>query len=130
MSDTKAPESCPFCGADGISGFMRKRFICETWLPEDGTRTHQTSECATTERKRLTRELESAKAHVDRLQEAVTYAEGRHINQNLVIDQLRERIKRLEEAGDEMVEAYEELGIDSFDKKRIAAWRKAKEAKP
>jgi hypothetical protein len=39
------------------------------------------------------------------------------------------KIKRLEEAGDEMANAYEEICHDSYDQKQIANWRKAKEAK-
>jgi hypothetical protein len=41
-----------------------------------------------------------------------------------------QRIKRLEEAGNEMANAYEEICHDSYDKKQIANWRKSKEAKP
>ena len=41
----------------------------------------------------------------------------------------QKRIKRLEEAGDEMANAYEEICHDSYDQKQIANWRKAKEAK-
>jgi len=40
-----------------------------------------------------------------------------------------ERIKKLEEAGDAMANAIEEIAYDSYDKKQIANWRKAKEAK-
>jgi hypothetical protein len=43
--------------------------------------------------------------------------------------QLKDRIKRLEEAGDEMANAYEEICHDSYDQKKIANWRKAREAK-
>lgn len=41
-----------------------------------------------------------------------------------------ERVKRLEEAGDAMCETYEEIGMDSFDRERIDAWKQAKQAKP
>jgi hypothetical protein len=41
----------------------------------------------------------------------------------------QKRIKRLEEAGDEMANAYEEICHDSYDQKQIANWRKAKEDK-
>ena len=41
----------------------------------------------------------------------------------------QQRIKRLEEAGDEMANAYEEICHDSYDQKKIANWRKAREAK-
>ena len=44
-------------------------------------------------------------------------------------DALKQRIKRLEEAGDEMANAYEEICHDSYDQKQIANWRKAKEDK-
>jgi hypothetical protein len=40
-----------------------------------------------------------------------------------------QRIKKLEEAGDAMADATEEITYDSCDKKRIENWRKAKEAK-
>ena len=56
------------------------------------------------------------------------------IRQQQLLDEeilrLREHVKRLEEAGDAMCETYEEIGMDSFDRERIDAWRKAKEAKP
>ncbi len=41
-----------------------------------------------------------------------------------------DRIKWLEEAGDRMLELYEEIGTDSYDKDAMSLWRKAKEAKP
>ncbi len=40
-----------------------------------------------------------------------------------------ERIKELEEAGDAMANAIEEIAYDSYDKKQVENWRKAKEAK-
>ncbi len=40
-----------------------------------------------------------------------------------------ERIKQLEEAGDAMANAIEEICYDSYDKKQVENWRKAKEAK-
>ena len=45
------------------------------------------------------------------------------------LNEANERIKNLEEAGDAMVNAIEEITYDSYDKKQIANWRKAKEAK-
>jgi len=42
---------------------------------------------------------------------------------------LKERIKMLEEAGDAIADATEEICYDSYDKKQIENWRKAKEAK-
>ena len=41
-----------------------------------------------------------------------------------------ERIKNLEEAGDAIADATEEICYDSYDKKQIENWRKAKENKP
>jgi hypothetical protein len=40
-----------------------------------------------------------------------------------------ERIKNLEEAGDAIADATEEICYDSYDKKQIENWRKAKEGK-
>lgn len=40
-----------------------------------------------------------------------------------------ERIKKLEQAGDAIADSTEEICYDSYDKKQIANWRKAKEAK-
>ena len=40
-----------------------------------------------------------------------------------------QRIKKLEEAGDAIADATEEICYDSYDKKQIANWRQAKEAK-
>ena len=42
---------------------------------------------------------------------------------------LVDRIKRLEEAGDRMAIAYEEICFDRYDDEQIANWHKAKEAK-
>ncbi len=40
-----------------------------------------------------------------------------------------ERIKKLEEAGDAIADATEEICYDSYDKKQVENWRKAKEEK-
>ena len=42
----------------------------------------------------------------------------------------KERIARLEKAGDAMVETYEEIETEVYGIERIDAWRKAKETKP
>ena len=46
------------------------------------------------------------------------------------LEKAEAHIKRLEEAGDAMVETYEEIGMDVYDTERTSAWRAAKEAKP
>ena len=53
---------------------------------------------------------------------------ARHLEREL--NEANQRIKRLEEAGDRMLELYEEIGTDSYDKDAMSLWRKAKEAKP
>lgn len=46
-------------------------------------------------------------------------------------EHLRERIRRLEEAGDEMAQEYRgKLGFDNYDELLLNRWTKAKEAKP
>ena len=52
-----------------------------------------------------------------------------NVVQSQEIIALKAHIKRLEEAGDEMANAYEEICHDSYDQKKIANWRKAKEDK-
>jgi len=42
---------------------------------------------------------------------------------------LKERIKELEQAGDAIADALEEICVDSYDKQQIENWRKAKEGK-
>jgi len=48
-------------------------------------------------------------------------------NQEEEIQQLQDRIKRLEEAGDALYEGW--IGYGFTKDKHLAAWRKAKEAK-
>ena len=45
------------------------------------------------------------------------------------LNEANERIKELEKAGDAMANAIEEICYDSYDKKQIENWRKAKELK-
>jgi chromosome segregation ATPase len=85
--------------------------------------------------KRLEEAGDEARAHVERLQETVTYANGVHVNQSLIIEQLRARVKRLEQAGDELLAAlqddwseYIEWINESTD--AVGKWKRAKEAKP
>ena len=47
-----------------------------------------------------------------------------------VAEERANRIARLEEAGDAMCEDYEMVAMDTFERKHIANWRAAKEAKP
>ena len=41
-----------------------------------------------------------------------------------------QRIKRLEEAGDVMANAYRQICYDAYDDQQVDNWFKAKEAKP
>ena len=41
-----------------------------------------------------------------------------------------DRIKRLEEAGDAMANAYRQICYDAYDDQQVDNWIKAKEAKP
>ena len=41
-----------------------------------------------------------------------------------------DRIKRLEEAGDTMANAYRQICYDAYDDQQVDNWFKAKEAKP
>ena len=41
-----------------------------------------------------------------------------------------DRIKRLEEAGDTMANAYREICYDAYDDQQVDNWLKAKETKP
>ena len=43
---------------------------------------------------------------------------------------LAARIKRLEEAGDAMANAYRQICYDAYDDRQVDNWFKAKEAKP
>ena len=45
------------------------------------------------------------------------------------LNEANKLIKNLEEAGDAMANAIEEIAYDSYDKKQIENWRKAKEGK-
>ena len=69
---------------------------------------------------------------IKRLEDELMDAKNKHavLVADVVLNEDRaERIKRLEEAGDEMANAYEEICHDSYDQRQIANWRKAKEAK-
>ena len=70
----------------------------------------------------IERELNAANVEIDEKRKDIVYLATEKAK-------LEERIERLEEAGDEMANAYEEICHDSYDKKKIANWRKAKEAK-
>ena len=46
------------------------------------------------------------------------------------IKKQKQRIKRLEEAGDTMANAYRQICYDAYDDQQVDNWFKAKEAKP
>ena len=46
------------------------------------------------------------------------------------LNEAMQRIKELVEAGDAMASSIKEICYDSYDKKQIENWRKAKENKP
>ena len=48
----------------------------------------------------------------------------------LKLDEANKRIKRLEEAGDTMANAYRQICYDAYDDQQVDNWFKAKEAKP
>ncbi len=66
---------------------------------------------------------------IKRLEEARTVEAANSLATMMSYVDAIAKIKRLEEAGDEMANAYEEICHDSYDQKQIANWRKAKEAK-
>lgn len=70
----------------------------------------------------IERELNAANVEIDEKRKDIVYLATEKAK-------LEGRIERLEEAGDEMANAYEEICHDSYDQKKIANWRKAKEAK-
>ena len=49
---------------------------------------------------------------------------------NKCTEEQRQRIKRLEEAGDAMANAYRQICYDEYDDQQVDNWFKAKEAKP
>jgi uncharacterized Zn finger protein (UPF0148 family) len=79
--------------------------------------------------RQLERELNEANDRIKRLEEARTVAAANSLATMMSYEDAIAKIKRLEEAGDEMANAYEEICHDSYDQKQIANWRKAKEAK-
>jgi hypothetical protein len=79
--------------------------------------------------RKLERELNAAQQRIKRLEEARTVAAANSLATMMSYEDAIAKIKRLEEAGDEMANAYEEICHDSYDQKQIANWRKAKEAK-
>ena len=48
----------------------------------------------------------------------------------LKLDEANDRIKRMEEAGDAMANAYRQICYDAYDDQQVDNWFKAKEAKP
>lgn len=71
----------------------------------------------------LERELNAANAEIERLSNKVAQLyEG--------AEEAKQRIKRLEEAGDAIANAIGENWYEPYEKQQIQNWRKAKEAKP
>lgn len=103
MSD-QAPEACPFCGAAKRhnAGFLW--FLCGSMTaPNKEFRRYQTPACITAERERLTRDR----------------------------DELRDRVKRLEKAGDHLARIAKPHSVgNSMLALAIHDWGIAKEAKP
>lgn len=122
MTPDQAPSSCPFCGAGvlilSIGNPFKSlhgdhaRFACGThWFRcDEKPRQEQSEECATAERDRLTRERDDALTMLG------VYKMDK--------DDLKARVKRLEEAGDAMA------ADDQCHPHLMDDWQKAKEAKP
>ncbi len=71
----------------------------------------------------LFEERDALKADVERLTTKVAQLyEG--------AEEQKQRIKRLEEAGDTMANAYRQICYDAYDDQQVDNWFKAKEAKP
>ena len=71
----------------------------------------------------LFEERDALKADVERLTTKVAQLyEG--------AEEQKQRIKRLEEAGDTMANAYRQICYDAYDDQQVDNWFKAKEEKP
>lgn len=136
----QSPSCCPFCGAARKPACRFEWFKCGTMTaPADNNRRDQTPTCATAERERLTREKDEfatkatemafrvaeltreLESHAHDLSPAMVQARNDQLNAENA--ELLARVKRLEEAGDELEAFCSAEGA-------IRRWRKAKEAKP
>ena len=79
-------------------------------------------------------EIETLQNSLRERQEYVTQLENRlrALWDKYYVDQKHytDRIKRLEEAGDTMANAYRQICYDAYDDQQVDNWFKAKEAKP
>lgn len=109
------PDKCPFCESpimvhvgnllvseDGSFATYKCKTIQDImWSDDQWKRTGQSDGCRKREVQLLTKRL----------------------------DEARERIKRLEEAGDVMANAYRQICYDAYDDQQVDNWIKAKEDK-
>lgn len=160
MNTKTAPESCPFCGAGKkrhLPHIAFRWFECGTMTaPAKTPRRDQTPACADAERERLTQERDEARAERDdllarikRLEEAtqdrdkewfqviesilgfhpVSITDALRIGIERIKKQ-KQRIKRLEQAGDELATHALAGGVPQLFMEFVENWHKAKEAKP
>lgn len=130
------PECCPFCGADLLDkhkGLSIAEYKCQTvtfrpLLEGSDNREEQSEACADAERERLTRERDGARAERDQALMLLGVYKTRS-------GDLLARVKRLEEAGDAIVDHNIGCGCGQDGPCRACrmaceAWTQAKEAKP
>ena len=152
MTPDQAPNACPFCWAARKPACAFAWFRCGTMnAPADNNRRDQTPTCATAERDRLTRERDEARAERDALKADIAIAAGelrvpipapgtdmaRSMSANVILRHrnadLLARVKRLEEAGNELLWALCPASTSMMTERESDAlklWNEAKEAKP
>ena len=92
---------CPGCGEDKLRANCGVIvYVCGTTVSQDGM--NRPTLCHAIETATLQKRITALEAHV----------------------------ARLEDAGNAMAESYYEIETDEFGIERIAAWQRAKEAKP
>ena len=96
-------------------------------------RDDQTPQCITSEVARLTKERDEARAEVDRLKAGGCARDQRTTQFCAEAVALQERVKRLKEAGDEIIWAFCPASVSMMTEREsdaLKCWNKAKEAKP
>jgi hypothetical protein len=127
--------TCPFCGAAEDPRFLPKRHTddaiayCCGAVSDGGRALWRSDECHAAEVARLTRERDDALAEVARLKAGGCARNQRTTQFCAEAVALQERVKRLEEAGDEIIWAFCPASVSMMTEREsdaLKCWNKAK----
>jgi hypothetical protein len=136
-----APDKCPFCESPIMvhgGNLLRSEdggfatYECKTeqdvgWPDDQWKRTGQKERCRRREVQLLTKQRDEAHERIKRLEEALNELHSDESRWLNSNGELERRIKRLEAAGDAMAKDFAHFWTD---RNSVRDWPKAKEAKP